>query len=246
MAVIYKIEHKVTKRAYIGKAQDVDRRWWEHLNNVKRGKQHPLYDAIRKYGKDAFNFEVIESVSDQEVNQREINLIKEYNAIYPAGYNLTEGGTGGNTKKGMTEDQKLQHRAQQSKNAKQQVIQGIGICAKSVKGKHITETCPEIAEKWRVNYNKGQNQKSKRYAEGNFTLAEIEGYKKLSDIRKGGNNPRAAKIMCVETGELFGSMSEAMQHFKLRSRTPIQTTIRNGKPTVGSTQLPGLSFRYIV
>lgn len=243
MAVIYKIEHIATRRTYIGKAQNVDRRWWEHLNNVRKGKKHPLYDAIRKYGVDAFNFEVIDTVAEQEVNQREIELIKENNTMYPAGYNLAEGGTGGNTRQGMTEDQKIQYSAQQSKSAKQRVAQGIGISAKSVKGKHITETCPEIAEKWKANYIKGQNQKSKRYAEGNFTSAEIEGYKKLSTIRKGGNNPRAAKIVCVETREVFGSMSEAMQHYKLNSRTPIQTTIRTGK--ISSNKLiEGLSFQY--
>lgn len=243
MAVIYKIEHRQTARKYVGKAINVERRWWEHLNNVKKGKQHPLYDAIRKYGQDAFIFEILEEVPEQDLNRREIELIQELKTVYPAGYNLAEGGEGGNTKKGMTREQKLEFSKKISKAAKQNVVQGVGICAKSVKGKHITETCPEIAEKWKVNYVKGQERKAERYVKGDFTLAEIQGYRKLSVIRKGANNPRAAKIECMETGDVFGSMSEAVQYYKLNSRTPIQTTIKTGKPSA-TEAIQGLTFKY--
>lgn len=243
MAVIYKIEHIETKKKYIGKAINAERRWREHLNNVKKGKQHPLYNAIRKHGQNAFNFKILETVSEQELNQREIELIQEYNTMYPTGYNLAEGGTGGNTKKGMTEEQKVVYKTTQSENAKQRIKLGIGITAKSKKGVHITEICPEIAEKWKINYSKGQKQKSKRRLEGNFTQSELEGYKKLSELRKGGNNPRAAKIICIQTGRIFNSMSEAMQYYNLKSRTSIQTTIKTNKPS-NAEAIKGLTFKY--
>lgn len=243
MAVIYKIEHRQTARKYIGKAKNVKRRWWEHLNNAKNGRQHPLYDAIRKYGQDAFTFEVLEEVLEQNVDQREIDLIREYSTVYPTGYNLTEGGEGGNTRKGMSEEQEIEYSAKLSKAAKQKTLQGTGICAKSVKGKHITETCPEIADKWRVNHKAATDRTTQRRREGNFTQKELAAYSHLSNVRKGGNNPRAAKIECVETGNVFGSMSEAVQYYRLNSNTPIRTTIKTGKPST-TEAIRGLTFKY--
>lgn len=244
MAVIYKIEHRQSARKYIGKATNVERRWQEHLRNVEKNKQHPLYDAIRKYGKDAFRFEVVEEVLEEELNRREIELIQEYNTLYPSGYNLAEGGSGGNTRKGMTEKQKIGYSVKQSKAAKQKVSLGIGIAAKSVKGKHITEVCPEIAEKWEINYKKGQQSRTERYKRGIYTEQELEGYKKLSQLKRGGNNPRAAKIECIETGNVFSSMSEAVSFYGLKSRTPIQTTIKTGKPST-TKAIRGLTFKYL-
>jgi group I intron endonuclease len=244
MAVIYKIENTITNQLYIGKAIDHKRRWDEHLRNVKSGQNHPLYNSIRKYGKEYFNFEILEIVLEQNVNEQEIDFIKKYNTLYPFGFNLSPGGTGGNTRKLMTENQIIIYKNKLSESAKEKVKKGVGICAKSVKGKHITETYPEIAEKWKINYIESQNKKSKRFSAGKYTQAEINGYKKLSELRKGKNNPRAKKIKCVETNQVFGSMSEAMQYYNINSRTPIQTTIKTGKQS--KTQgIKGLSFIYL-
>lgn len=243
MAVIYKIEHKETKRIYIGKAINAERRWKEHLYNVRTNKNHPLYNAIRKYGLDLFTFEILEEISEYNINQREIELINKYNTIYPNGYNLAQGGTGGNTRIGMTDQQKFDYNLKISKKTKEKVSQGIGISAKSIKGKRIIDICPEIADKWKANHKAGMKRVSERRKQGNFTQKELLSYEKLSISHLGGNNPRAAKIECIETGQVFGSMSEAVLFYKLNSRTPIQTTIKTQKPST-TDNIRGLTFKY--
>lgn len=243
MAVVYEIKNKITGKKYIGKAINVERRWWEHLNNARRGKHHPLYDAISKYGQESFEFSILEEVSLELIDQREVELIKEHNTLHPNGYNLAIGGTGGNTRKGMSLEQQEAYNKKLKKTAKENIRNGVGIAAKSVKGKHITETCPEIAQKWKKNYEKGQQAKSIRYANGNFTDREKAGYRKLSTLRQGGNNPRAAKIQCVETGEVFNSMSEAVKYYGLASRMSIQTSIKTKRPSK-NPQIKNLTFQY--
>ena len=52
--------------------------------------------AIAKYGPDAFEFTVIfVAASKLELDEAEIRLIAEYNALAPSGYNLREGGSWG-------------------------------------------------------------------------------------------------------------------------------------------------------
>lgn len=88
---IYKITNLINNKTYIGQTVEPEKRWWQHCNNAKnRRDEYPIHNAIRKYGKDNFLFEVIEWTEDY--NEREIELIKQYNSISPNGYNVAEGG----------------------------------------------------------------------------------------------------------------------------------------------------------
>jgi hypothetical protein len=54
-----------------------------------------LHKAIRKYGEDGFNIEIITTCkTKEEVNHKEIEMIRQYNSKSPNGYNLTDGGEG--------------------------------------------------------------------------------------------------------------------------------------------------------
>lgn len=56
-----------------------------------------FYNAIQKYGWENFKHEIIESnIPENELNNKEIYYIKEYNSLVPFGYNVSKGGkTGG-------------------------------------------------------------------------------------------------------------------------------------------------------
>jgi hypothetical protein len=60
-----------------------------------RGKR-PINHAIRKYGIHSINFFILEKnndISNEDLNQKEINYIKEYNSLTTQnGYNVSEGG----------------------------------------------------------------------------------------------------------------------------------------------------------
>lgn len=60
--------------------------------NTKKKQCTYLNNAIRLYGKDAFSVTLITTCSPLELDNLEKFYIKEYNTLYPNGYNLTIGG----------------------------------------------------------------------------------------------------------------------------------------------------------
>jgi group I intron endonuclease len=66
MSAIYRILNVATDQFYIGSSVNVRRRRWEHWDSLKKGKHHcdALQAAWAEYGEDAFEFEVIEEVTD--------------------------------------------------------------------------------------------------------------------------------------------------------------------------------------
>lgn len=94
-AYIYKIVNKVNNKIYIGQtSRTVKERYKEHLCSAfSKNLDQPLYRAMRKYGKDAFEVTTIEGCSVEDVNDREIYYINKYDS-YNNGYNATLGGDG--------------------------------------------------------------------------------------------------------------------------------------------------------
>ena len=90
MIGIYKITNKLNGKVYIGQSVDIETRWKQHIYSTQNSAIHL---AICKYGKDNFNFEVVEQTSIEELNEREKYWINYYNSVNN-GYNCTYGGEG--------------------------------------------------------------------------------------------------------------------------------------------------------
>ena len=64
MTGIYKITNTITKKVYIGLSNDIEQRWKTHKKRYKiesdKEYEKYLYRSFRKYGLEAFTFEVIE------------------------------------------------------------------------------------------------------------------------------------------------------------------------------------------
>lgn len=88
---IYQIKRIETGETYIGQTiKRVVIRWRNHCspNNCLK-----LARAIKKYGKAAFEFTVLEVCETiDQLNDREVYWIKELNTLSPSGYNLKTGG----------------------------------------------------------------------------------------------------------------------------------------------------------
>lgn len=94
---IYSITNKKTGQIYIGQSINIEKRWKQHI----RGHHLETYidNALQKYGKEAFNFNIIE-VFDNNIpflkdilNDSEQYYIAAYNTYKnPQHYNLTCGG----------------------------------------------------------------------------------------------------------------------------------------------------------
>ena len=89
---LYKITNLINGKVYIGQSIHPDKRWWEHRNKAKKNfDKYPIHLAISKYGEKNFSFEVLEWSEDYD--NREKELIQEYNSISPNGYNVAIGGS---------------------------------------------------------------------------------------------------------------------------------------------------------
>jgi group I intron endonuclease len=91
MIGIYKITNTTNNKCYIGQSRDIEARWAKHLSAYKSSPDWELYRAFKKYGISAFKFEVIEECSIEELNEREIYWITQYDS-FNNGYNMTLGG----------------------------------------------------------------------------------------------------------------------------------------------------------
>jgi len=94
--IIYKAVCRENQKVYIGKTiKSLESRKANHKWYAAHGYQTKFYNAIRKYGFDAFDWEIIATCdSDDALCAKEIELIEQYNAIKD-GYNTSLGGEGG-------------------------------------------------------------------------------------------------------------------------------------------------------
>lgn len=97
MGVIYKITNNVNGKIYIGQTRATEPiRWQQHIwhaNNCPKSDSVLLCYAIKKYGKENFQREIIEECNNDILNEREIYWINYYNSTDKnIGYNLTIGG----------------------------------------------------------------------------------------------------------------------------------------------------------
>lgn len=111
MPCIYKIENKINHKIYIGQTKRtldwrLNNTWCGHFHKANSGCKSYLCNALRKYGKDNFIYEVIEErdstsfENKQELvnwlNDREIYWISYYHSnCHEFGYNKTKGGQTG-------------------------------------------------------------------------------------------------------------------------------------------------------
>lgn len=78
---IYGVIHRDTGRAYVGHSRDIRARKSKHLHRARRGFSGKFYNAVRKYGEDAFDFEVLERCEASELLAREKFYIQFLDAV---------------------------------------------------------------------------------------------------------------------------------------------------------------------
>lgn len=72
---IYLIRNTKTNHCYVGQAKHIGRRIYGHLRSTNKSSEadydYPLHRAIRKYGIDTFELEVLEKCPIDLLNERE-------------------------------------------------------------------------------------------------------------------------------------------------------------------------------
>lgn len=100
MIGIYKYTNQINGKVYIGQSIDIRQRQYAHKSSAYNEKANDFntqfHQAIRKYGIENFDFEILEEIAPEEYNkvyldQLEKYYIKKYDSFH-TGYNASEGG----------------------------------------------------------------------------------------------------------------------------------------------------------
>lgn len=119
---IYKFTHKESGKSYIGQTiQTPNQRRLEHIAGSRTSeKTYHFHNALRKYGVDAFIFDVIaEATTLAELNQLEEQYVEQFDC-YQNGYNIRKAGNNKlhseESKQRMRESQKAAHARRRAEN----------------------------------------------------------------------------------------------------------------------------------
>ena len=184
---IYLHRNKINGKVYIGQTCQKPEKRWNYGHGYKNCPR--FYSAIVSYGWSNFEHIILEdNLTSDEANEKEQYYIKKYNSRNPdLGYNLTEGGSS------LSEYWKTpEHRELQSQNKKLYFKEHPD--KKIENNMHLKEIAQKSAkirsEKMKENYaNQG----------GLFHL----------------NESRKKRIKCIETDEIFASLSEASRKYNI-------------------------------
>lgn len=90
---VYKITNKINGKVYVGASTDLQQRKIDHFkpSTLKGGRgKLPLYQDIKQYGKENFDFEIIEYCTKDDLKNREefylleLKDLDHYNVVYTA------------------------------------------------------------------------------------------------------------------------------------------------------------------
>ena len=87
MIGIYKIENLLNHKCYIGQSIHIEKRWQEHC---RKSTKSVISQAIKKYGKENFSFQILEECDKSQLAEKEIEYIHKFNSIVPNGYNIMD------------------------------------------------------------------------------------------------------------------------------------------------------------
>ena len=91
---VYKITNTITNDFYIGSSKDIKRRWMSHKipSTWKRFPNNPMYQDMKRYGVDKFEFEILAEVEAEKLKETEQQFIEKlkptYNQMNAKGWNI--------------------------------------------------------------------------------------------------------------------------------------------------------------
>lgn len=209
-------------KVYIGVTKQSPHLRWQ--NGLGYRTQEYFYRAIRKYGWDNFEHEIVyQTESYTDANDKERDLIAKYKSNDKHyGYNIENGG---NLKKTVSESTKQKLRNHHTRPEHLKLVARINAkrwsdpeehrkMSERVSGSNNPMYGTKLTEEHRQKLKEGfakvvfvgkKGVDNPMY--GKHHSEEVK--KRLSELKMGANNPRARQVICVETQIKYGSIREA-------------------------------------
>lgn len=215
--IIYKATNLINNKTYIGQTVlDLKTRRRQHENSYKYKNCYAFSKAIKKYGKENFKWEIIDTATTiEELNKKESYYIELYKSLTSQnGYNLK----GGGDNSFLTEEvkQKISQAQIGEKNhmyGKKGELNSTSKRVKNITTGNIYGSASECAEKENINFShvcavcRGEigstNNYIYRYIDDKGNIIQP---KNNTDIK---NRP----VRNIDTDEVFNTATEAELHY---------------------------------
>lgn len=241
---VYKITNLVNGKLYFGLSSSPAARWSTHKRRAKDGRVSKLSAAMRKYGVDQFQFDIVHWCETRAgANELEHFFIEEC-GTRGFGYNIREGGDSGSHSEeskikigllGLGREVTLETRAK--------ISAGLTGCVRPPMSEEtkrkLSTACsgfkhtPEAVEKIR------RASAGRKYP--NRKPHSPEAYAKAAKAISATRTKNAKKVLCMETGEVFDSARLAARTCGV-SEALVSMHCR-GKMN-GGKSMKGFTFRY--
>lgn len=180
--------YKITEREnpdifYVGKSNDIERRFKEHIQKSYKQSRIPFDDYITLKGKDAFTYEVLEECQVEELNAKERYWINKLQATNSG--NKFEGGLTNvvgihNSKAKLTEEEVVEIRKAYNNHLKQKDVYekyrdkiSFGYFQNLWQGRSWAHVMPEVFTEENKNYYIYQNSKGENSICSSLTNEEV-------------------------------------------------------------------------
>ena len=191
MGYVYRITNTVNQKCYIGISihEPETGRIQKHL--IGHGNRI-LANAVKKYGRDAFTYEILEdNVFPELLPDLEIAYIAKFGTVAPKGYNLTLGGDGIQGLKHTEESREKMSRAHLGKTLSQEHRESIGAANR---GKiYSQETREKISNALRNRPPYSQETREKIGAAGQGRTHSKETREKMSRAQQGRTHSKETR-----------------------------------------------------
>jgi group I intron endonuclease len=201
MFIVYLLENKINKKCYIGKHKG-------KLDDNYYGSGTLIRKAIKKYGKFAFEKILLgQCNTEEEADLIEKEFIKLYDAAKDKNfYNITEGGTGGNTLKNLSKEDLEKRKVKIRKSLKTLYFEN---------KQHFKKIKSDRMKQVRKNKNI-EEQRIKKLKK-TISGYSIETKNKIYESRTGKNNYQAKTIKTPD--RIFYTAKDAAKYYNVSSQT---------------------------
>lgn len=252
---VYMHRNKLNGKVYIGiTGIDPEKRW--RRGNGYNTTRH-FYSAVKKYGWDGFTHDILaEHLTAEEAGQMEIDLIRKYDSTNSErGYNCSTGGNYGfsgashtvETRKTLSEKCRGWSHTEEAKRKISEAGKGRVFSeerrrhiSESQKGRKLTEEHKHKlseAKKGKPGSSLGKHysdahKKKLSEAHKNSKIAMETARRNIAHAHRSAPVNRK-RVMCVETGEVWPSATEAAKHIGVGQSSLSETCRMPGRTCKG-------------